>query len=84
MKPVWRLVRRIAIAVGLFAVLAGAAFLLWLGTEWLHSLGAPDYLYRSCLLITELLFALDVICFLVFTLAETIKFIRDIISGADD
>jgi hypothetical protein len=75
---VLRFVVRIVGAAVLFAVVAAVAYVLWLGTEWLH-INGPQYLYIGSAAVTGLLFALDIICFLVFVIAEAYKFIREII-----
>jgi hypothetical protein len=79
LKLVGRFVVQMIVATVLFAVVAGLAYLLWRGTQWLQQQGVPDHLYVGAWAITELLFGLDVLCFVVFTVGETIKLLRAII-----
>jgi len=66
------------VAALLFAALAGVAYILWLGTEWLERQGVPAYLHVGVLGIAIFLFGLDVLCFVVFALGETIKLLLEI------
>ena len=67
------------VAAALFAAVAGVAYVLWVGDVWLQKQGVPDYIKLGVSGVTALLFALDVICFVCFTVAETWKLLRDII-----
>jgi hypothetical protein len=79
MNIVIRFVLQMIIGAILFAIVAGVAYLLWLGTEWLRQKGVPDHFYLAAWACTELLFWLDVLCFVVFVVGEAIKLVRDII-----
>jgi hypothetical protein len=67
------------VAAVLFAAVAGVAYILSLGAGWLQQQGAPGYLQWAVTAVTELLFGLDVLCFVVFAIGETIKLLREII-----
>ena len=66
------------VAAVLFSAVAGIAYVLWLGAEWLQKQGVPDYINLGVSGVTALLFTLDVICFICFTVAEAWKLMRDI------
>jgi hypothetical protein len=70
LKIVFLFVFHIVVASVLFAVLALAAFLLWRFTEWLKQLGAPEQIWYTCEFLSDLIFYLDVLCFLVFSGVE--------------
>ena len=63
----------------LFAIVAGAAYVLWLGTVWLEAQKVPYHLLFGAEAVAYLLFGLDVLCFVVYSLGETFKLLRDII-----
>ena len=65
----------------LHIVIAAGAYLLWLGTEWLRARGFPDELYWGVWFVAELTFGLDVLCFVVFVLAEVWKLVREIVES---
>jgi hypothetical protein len=75
---VLRFVVQMLVAAVLFAAVAGIAFGLSLGSEWLQKQGVPDYINLGVSGVTALLFTLDVICFVCFTVAEAWKLLRDI------
>jgi hypothetical protein len=79
LELVGRFVVQMIVAGFLFATVAGVAYLLWEGTEWLKQQGVPDHIYLGSWVVTELLFWLDVLCFVVFAVAETIKLLREIL-----
>jgi hypothetical protein len=79
MNIVLRFVVQMVIGAFLFAVVAAVAYILWLGTRWLEQQGVPDHIGLGARALTELLFGLDALCFVVFTIGETIKLVRDII-----
>jgi len=79
LKFVARFALQMMVAGVLFAVVAGVAYFLSLGTEWLHQHGFPDHLYLAAWGVTELLYGLDVLCFVVFVVAEAVKLIREIV-----
>ena len=66
------------VAAVLFIAVAGIAYVLWLFAEWLKKQGVPDYINLGVAGVTALLFALDVICFVCFTIAQSWKLLRDI------
>ena len=78
MAIVGRFVLQIVVGALLFAVVAGVAYLLSLGTKWLEAQGAPEHVVFGARAITELLFGLDVLCFVVYVLGETVKLLRAI------
>jgi hypothetical protein len=75
---VGRFVVQMIVAAVLFAVVAGVAFLLWAFTEWLKQKGVPDHIYVGSWVVAELLFWLDVLCFVLFAIAEAYKLLREI------
>jgi predicted PurR-regulated permease PerM len=81
-KLVFRFIVQMVVATVLFAVVAGLAYALSLGTEWLHDKGLPYYVYVVVLALSVLVFGLDVLCFGVFVIAEAIRLIREIIDEA--
>jgi hypothetical protein len=68
----------IVVATFLFVALALAALGVWYFTQWLKDIGAPWEIWFTCTLISELLFGLDVLCLLVFVVAEVWKLLREI------
>lgn len=74
-----RFALQMVVAAALFALVAGVAYLLSLGTDWLHRHGFPDHLYLAAWAVTELLYGLDVLCFVIFATAEAVKLISEII-----
>jgi integral membrane sensor domain MASE1 len=78
LELVLRFAVQMLVAAALFSAVAGIAFLLWLGTEWLYKQGIPDYMHLGLSAITALLFSLDVLCFVCFTIAESWKLLRAI------
>jgi TRAP-type C4-dicarboxylate transport system permease small subunit len=81
--PQVRLVLRFAlhtiIGVALFLLIGGAAVFLNYCTIWIEGTGISPYVMYGVHGIEFLLFAIDVICFLVFVFKETWIFVRDII-----
>ena len=80
MSMVIRFVVQMVVGAFLFAVVAAVAYLLWLGTQWLDHQGIPAHIALGARGLTELLFELDALCFVVFTVGEAIKLVRDIIN----
>jgi hypothetical protein len=78
LELVGRFVVQMIVAAVLFAIVAGVAYLLWLFTQWLRQHGVPDHIYLGSLVVAELLFWLDVLCFVGFVVAEAYKLLRDI------
>jgi hypothetical protein len=82
MRETFELVGRFGVqmVVGavLFAAVAIVAYLLWLLTEFLRQHGAPTHIYLGSWFVAELLFLLDVLCFMIFALAEAFKLVREI------
>ena len=79
MGMVIRFVVQMIVGAFLFAVVAAVAYLLWLGTQWLERQGVPAHIALGARALTELLFGLDALCFVVFTVGEAIKLVRDIV-----
>jgi hypothetical protein len=71
----------IIVAAVLFSVVAGVAYGLWFGTQWLKQQGVPDEFYLGVWAITELLFWLDVLCFVVFVSVEVWQLLCEITHG---
>ena len=67
-----------AIVCGIVALSAGAASI---PAEWLKARGFPDELYWGVWFVAELTFGLDVLCFVVFVLAEVWKLVREIVES---
>lgn len=78
LELVLRFVVQMLTAAVLFSAVAGIAYILWLGTQWLQKQGVPDYIQLGVSGVTALLFSLDVLCFVGFTVAESWKFLRAI------
>ena len=76
LELVGRFVVQMIVAAVLFAIVASVATLLWSFTEWLKQRGVPDHIYGGSWIVAELLFWLDVLCFVLFVLAETFKLLR--------
>lgn len=81
MKTVGHFVLHILVGTALFAVIAGAAFLLGRFTQFLGSDGAPYLLMGVCNVVADILLVIDVVCFLCFILAEAFKLLREIYRG---
>ena len=79
MNMVIRFVVQMVVGAFLFAVVAAVAYILWLGTQWLQHQGVPYHIALGARALTELLFGLDALCFVVFTVGEAVKFVRDIV-----
>lgn len=79
LEIVGRFVWHIVIGALLFAAVAGVATLVWLATVWLETLGVPYHISLASRVVTELLFASDVLCFVVFIIGETIRLLRLIV-----
>src|ERR1043166_7555795 len=60
----------------LFAVVAGFAVLVWIGTQWLARAGVPYYISMGAEGVAILFFALDILCLALFVIAETLKLLR--------
>jgi hypothetical protein len=78
LELVLRFVVQMFVAAFLFLVVGGVAYVLWLVTEWLQKQGVPDYIRLGASGVAALLFMLDVLCFVGFTVAETWKLLRTI------
>jgi hypothetical protein len=81
-KLIVHFVIHILVAAVLFGVLTFAAYCLWWFTEWLKSIGAPYEIWIVSYVVSELVFWLDALCFVVFVSAEVYKLIREIIAEA--
>jgi hypothetical protein len=73
---VGRFVWHMIVGAFLFAALAGVAYMLWLGTLWLESHGAPNHILFAARVVTELLFFSDVLCFVLYIVGQTIGLLR--------
>jgi len=80
-KLLFHFVIHMLLASVLFAAVTSFAFGLWWFTEWLKSLGAPYPLWIVCYGISELVFWLDALCFLVYVGVEAYNLIREIFDG---
>jgi hypothetical protein len=78
MAIVGRFVLQIVVGALLFAGVAIVATLLWWGTQWLEQQGVPEHISFGARAVTELLWGLDVLCFVVYVLGETFKLLREI------
>jgi hypothetical protein len=78
MAIIVRFVIQIIVGALLFAGVAGVAYLLSLGTPWLEQHGAPEHILFGARAATELLWGLDLLCFVVYICAETFKLLREI------
>ena len=81
-KLIIRFVIHICVASVLFAAVTLAAFGLWLFTDALKKYGAPYEIWIVSYAVSELVFWLDVLCFVIFVGAEVWKLIRAIINDA--
>lgn len=70
------------VGVFLFVVIALLAWALWEFTDRLQSWGAPYHICLTCRLLSELLFVIDVVCFLFVVLTEAYSLIRLTIRNA--
>lgn len=68
------------VAAVLFGLVTLIAFGLWLFTEWLKSVGAPYEIWIVSYGVSELVFWLDVLCFVTYVSAEVWMLIRAIVS----
>jgi hypothetical protein len=50
-------------------------------TEWMSSIGMPDYITYAGSLLGYLVFTADVVCFVVFVIKEALVLIRQIVQG---
>lgn len=73
---VGRFVLHMVVGTFLFAVVAGLAVLIWLGTQWLENVGVPSYISTITEGVAVLFFALDILCLVIFVIAETLKLLR--------
>ena len=73
---VGRFVVQMVVGTFLFGIVAGAAVLVWLGTQWLEKLGVPYYIYGVAEAVAILFFALDILSLALFVIAETLKLLR--------
>lgn len=69
---VGRFVWHIVVGAVLFAIVAGVATALWFGTVWLENIGVSYHIWMSARLVTELLWALDILCFVLYMIGQTI------------
>jgi hypothetical protein len=60
---------------------AGIAYAIWLSTEWLKAKGIPTDFYLGIWAVSELLFWMDVLCFVIFLITEVWKLLREITEG---
>ena len=76
LEIVGRFVLHMVIGTILFAIVAGLAVGIWVGTRWLEGLGVPFYIYWVTEGVAVLFFALDILCLVVFVVGETLKLLR--------
>jgi hypothetical protein len=76
LEIVGRFVVHTCVGTFLFGVVAGFAVLIWWGTQWLEKAGVPYYISGVTEGVAILFFALDILCLVVFIIAETIKLLR--------
>lgn len=69
------------VAAVLFGAVALVALAVYFFTEWMRSIGAPYEIWIVCYAVSELIFWLDVLCFVVFVLAEVWLLLREIWQG---
>lgn len=81
LRLLFHFVVHILVGAIIFSVLAVAALALWELTEWMKNVHAPFELWIVCHGVADLLFFVDVICFVLFTLAEGLKLVREIWAG---
>ena len=74
---VGRFVAQMIFGTFLFAVVVGFAVLIWLVSQWLEKVGIPYYISVVIEGVAILFFALDILCLVIFVLAETLKLLRD-------
>jgi hypothetical protein len=73
---VGRFVLHMVVGTLLFGAVAGFAIAIWTGTRWLENLGVPFYIYWATEGVAVLFFALDILCLVIFVIAETLKLLR--------
>jgi hypothetical protein len=76
LEIVGRFVLHMVVGTFLFAIVAGLAVLLWVGTQWLEKVAVPYYISTITEGVAVLFFALDILCLVVFVIAETLKLLR--------
>ena len=65
-------------ATVLFATVAAAAILLWLGTLWMQSFGVPYGIWIVCFWTAELLFWFDVALFGFYVVRQGVNLVKEI------
>ena len=69
------------VAVGLFALIGGAAALLNMYTRLLEGAGMSPLVIKAIHMTEYFLFAVDLLCFLVYVSVEAWRLLRDILSA---
>jgi hypothetical protein len=76
LEIVGRFVLHMVVGTFLFAIVAGLAVSIWLGTQWLEKAGVPYCISAITEGVAVLFFALDILCLVLFVIAETLKLLR--------
>jgi hypothetical protein len=76
LEIVGRFALHMVVGTLLFAVVAGLAVLIWVGTQWLEKMGVPYYIFTITEGVAVLFFALDILCLVIFVIAESLKLLR--------
>jgi hypothetical protein len=82
MEPAWRVIKHICVWVVVFIVTALAAWGLWVFTDFIREQGAPYHIWITSRYLSELLFGIDVFCFIFAIFAEAYVLIRVMITHA--
>ena len=76
LRLVWQFAFHTVAALGLFAIVAGAAALLSLYTKLLGGMGLSPLILQAIHATEYFLFGIDLLCFLVYCLRETWLLLR--------
>lgn len=77
-KLIFRFLIHIFVGAFLFAVVAGAATVLWYAVDVMREHGVPTLICTICEWVSELLFFLDVVCLLFLMGVEVWRLLRDV------
>ena len=72
---------QVIVGAVLFAVVMGAAVLIFFGVEWAEGLGIPVTVLFVAKGLEQILIYMDAFCFVVFMAAEVYIFIREVWRG---
>ena len=81
LKLVWQFAFHTVAALGLFAVVAGAAALLSLYTHMLGRTGVSPLILQAIHATEFFLFGIDLLCFVVYCMRETWLLLRQMLGG---